>query len=677
MTKATNKKPNALLNETSPYLLQHAYNPVNWVPFSEQAFEQAKAGNKLVLISIGYSACHWCHVMEHESFEDEEVAALMNAHFVNIKVDREERSDVDMLYMQAVQLMTGQGGWPLNCFVLPDGRPFYGGTYFNKTQWLNVLRNLAQLQADDPKRIDDYAEELTNGIKKAELITTQPKKAGGVDKNTLQKAVAKWKTRLDHEHGGPNRAPKFPLPSNYLFLLRYAVLEKDAELMKQVNLTLSKMAFGGINDQLHGGFARYSTDVLWKVPHFEKMLYDNAQLAALYSEAYTLTKNELYRETALQILDFVEREWLNPAGFFYSAYDADSEGEEGKYYVWNQLDLKDLLGEDYELFSRYYEINDLGYWEHGNYILMRSPNTAEVMTRFNLDAKTLKEKIEACKNILKQEAKSRIKPGLDDKTITSWSAMMCSAYAKAWLAFGEERHKKTALGAMGFILETLSAPGGGLYRTYKNGQARIDGFLEDYAFVTEALINCYVIAQDESYLVKAKQLCEYSLQQFHNPQSEFLFYTPVASASKLIVRTTETSDNVIPASNSQTAHNLFSLGTYFGITAWVEKAQNMLAGLQEELVAYGAGYSHWGCLALHLAYPFKEVAIVGNNVNEKLRGLYEHGLTNTILAVTAVPSELPLLKHRYSDERTLIFVCEDNACKLPVETVDDAVLQLA
>jgi uncharacterized protein YyaL (SSP411 family) len=676
MSAGSGKTPNSLIHETSPYLLQHAYNPVSWVPFGEKAFETAKKENKPVLISIGYSACHWCHVMEHESFEDAEVAALMNKHFVNIKVDREERSDVDMLYMQAVQLMTGQGGWPLNCFVLPDGRPFYGGTYFNKTQWLNILRNLSDIYTKDPGKVDEYATELTNGIKQSELITTSGKNKAPVTKNVLKECVAKWKTRMDNTHGGPDRAPKFPLPSNYQFLLRYAILENDNELLDHVKLTLNKMAFGGIYDQLYGGFSRYSTDVLWKVPHFEKMLYDNSQLASLYTEAYALTKVELYREIAEDILAFVEREWFTGEGCFYSAYDADSDGEEGKYYVWNEADLKDLLGNDYELFSKYFLINHTGYWEHGNYILMRSENVAQLKVQFGLGSEELKEKINACKEILKQEAKSRIKPGLDDKTITSWNALMCSAYAKAWLTFGNEHHKDIALSSIKFILKTLSTKEGGLLRTYKNGESKIGGFLEDYAFTIEALTNVYLITQDESYLQKAKAMTELALEQFKNRESEFLFYT-ADTANGLVARTSETSDNVIPASNSQMAVNLFTLGTYFEIQEWISKAEKMLGNVTEELKNYGSGYSNWACLALNLTYPFKEVAIVGNNVNEKLQELYKHGVTNAIFAVNENASDLPLIKDRHVPGKTVFYVCENKACKLPVTSVEETLNQLA
>jgi uncharacterized protein YyaL (SSP411 family) len=669
------KTPNALINESSPYLLQHAYNPVNWLPFTDAAFEKAKKENKPVLISIGYSACHWCHVMEHESFEDAGVAKLMNEHFINIKVDREERADVDMLYMQAVQLMTGHGGWPLNCFTLPDGRPIYGGTYFNKTKWIEVLKGLSNLYKENKEKAIEYAQNLTDGINQSELITTQKQSELVIDKKLLKASVDKWKTGLDNEHGGPNKAPKFPLPSNYQYLLRYAVLNKDTELLKHVDLTLTKMAYGGIYDQLHGGFARYSTDVLWKVPHFEKMLYDNSQLVSLYCEAYTLTKNKLYKEIAVDTLSFVQMYWYTEEGCFYSAFDADSDGEEGKYYVWNQLDLKDLLAENYDLFANYYEINDTGYWEHSNYILMRAENLHETLTKFNLTVEQLNEKINNCKEILKQESKSRIMPGLDDKAITSWNALMCTAYAKAYLSFGIDEYKQISLSSINFILNKLSNADGTLLRTYKNGKAKIDAFLDDYAFTIEALQYIYLITQDEDYLVKAKSLTEIVLKQFVNEKSYLFYYTNNAS-SQLVARTSEVSDNVIPASNSQMALNLFYLGTHFGKEEWTKRATEMLNCVAKEIKQYGPGYSNWACLALHFLYPFKEIAIVGKNVNEKLLALYGQGLTNAILAVSAKDSSLPLLTSRFDPQKTMIYVCEEQSCKQPVETIEEALLQL-
>ena len=666
---------NSLIKETSPYLLQHAHNPVNWHPFSANIFEIAKAENKPILISIGYSACHWCHVMEHESFEDSEVAKIMNENFINIKVDREERSDVDMLYMEAVQLMTGRGGWPLNCFVLPDGRPFYGGTYFRKTQWIEVLNNLINLYKLESNKVLEYAEALTNGIKQAELISTSNKIDTLLTKELIQLAVKKWKTQLDDENGGPNKSPKFPMPCNYQFLLRYAILEKDNALLNQVNLTLKKMAFGGIYDQLHGGFSRYSTDIIWKVPHFEKMLYDNAQLISLYTEAYNLTKNPLYKEIACDTLQFIENEWYKTEGYFYSAYDADSDGEEGKFYVWNQLDLKDLLGENFDVFSDYFEINDKGYWEHGNYILMRSENQIQLLTKFNLTKNELDHIILTCKNSLKQEAKSRLKPSLDDKTITSWNALICSAYCKAYLSFGEIKYKEIALTSINFITSQLTLVDGKLYRTYKNKCAKIDGFLEDYAFTIEALINVYLISQNQEFLNKAYNLCELTLSLFQNKESDFLYYTNNLSTD-LILKTTEISDNVIPSSNSQMAHNLFMLGNYFGNTEWINRSKKMLSNLLEEFKNYGAGYSHWGSLALCYSYPFKEISIVGKHVNENLIQLYKHGVTNAIFTVSETNSDLPFLKNRYVENQTLFYVCENNTCYSPTKSLAETILQL-
>lgn len=666
---------NELIKESSPYLLQHAHNPVNWVPFTSEAFTRAKLENKLVLISVGYSACHWCHVMEHESFEDEKIAELMNENFINIKVDREERSDVDMLYMQAVQLMTGQGGWPLNCFAMPDGRPIYGGTYFNKQQWANVLLNISDLYKNDPDKVEEYAKNLTEGIKQSELLSTQKSNHSSVSREDIIASVEKWKERFDDSFGGPDKAPKFPLPNNYLFLLRYALLEKDKYVLDHVHLTLLQMAHGGIYDQLRGGFSRYSTDVIWKVPHFEKMLYDNAQLMSLYCEAFQHSQNPLYKQVVNQTLDFIEKEWYNSQGFFYSAYDADSEGEEGKYYVWTKEDLEKALGNNFELFSEYFQINEIGYWEHDNYILMRNENQAELSVKFNMSTTAIEEVIQNCRTILLKIAEGRVKPGLDDKTLTSWNAMMCSAYAKAYLTFENEKYKNIALSSINFILKDLSQKNGKLFRTYKNNKAKINGFLDDYAFVIEALIQIYVITQEENYLEKARSLTELVLKNFANSESSFLFYTD-HSSSDLISRVTEINDNVIPASNSQMAVNLFLLGTYFSTESYIEKAKQMLNPFSEEIRHYGSGYSNWACLALYFNYPFKEICIVGNNVDEKLKELHKHSFTNAILVVSDKESRLPLLESRFKDNETWIYICENKSCKLPVKAIEEAIEQL-
>lgn len=672
MTASPLNPPNQLIHESSPYLLQHAYNPVDWRPFTDAAFEEARQRNVPVLISIGYSACHWCHVMEHESFEDAAVAEIMNHNFVNVKVDREERSDVDHLYMQAVQLMTGHGGWPLNCFVMPDGSPFYGGTYFPKDRWTSILENLSRLWREQPEKVKTYATELTNGIHQSEQLLTVEKEELAFDRLTLSEGLNRWKSRMDNEEGGPDKAPKFPLPNNYLFLLRYALLEKDVDLLKHVELTLHKMAFGGIYDQLHGGFCRYSTDRIWKVPHFEKMLYDNAQLASLYLEAFNHTGNQLYKKIAVEVLSFVEKEWWQEEGFFFSAFDADSDGEEGKYYVWTVEDLKDLLDKDYDFFNKYYQINENSYWEHSNYILMRQEDLSALLSEYNLSMQEADAKIELCKERLKQEVLSRIKPGLDDKMITSWNAMMCAAFAQACLTLDKERYLNITLKSAIFLRDKMVDKRGELRRTYKQGKARIAAFLEDYALVADAWMQLYLVTGDESWLEQARTLTQKALDLFQNPNSVMLYYTAV-NAAELVTRTSEIADNVTPASNSQMALNLHRLGMYYGLTEWRERAKRMLSLVSDDFKSYGSAYSNWACLALYLNYPARELAVVGKNVNEIVSRLYRHTLTNTIFAWSSSSSALPLLKERYKDGETLIYVCENNVCGLPVNTVEEAI----
>jgi uncharacterized protein YyaL (SSP411 family) len=668
-------KSNALINETSPYLLQHAHNPVNWVAWSPAVFEQAKKENKLVLISIGYSACHWCHVMEHESFENETVAAVMNTHFINVKIDREERPDVDMLYMSAVQLMAGQGGWPLNCFVLPDGRPVYGGTYFRREQWINILQNLHNLFEKEPEKVFEYATNLTEGIKQTELINHKKGEESFLNKSVLEKSIENWKKRFDNKLGGPNRAPKFPLPNNYSFLLKYGHLYNDNEVIKHVELTLQKMACGGIYDQLGGGFARYSVDVYWKIPHFEKMLYDNAQLVTLYCEAYRYNKSKLYAQVVFETLAFAERKWLDMEGGFYSAMDADSEGVEGKYYVWEKHELKELLKENYDVFADYYNVNEIGYWEDDNYVLVRTENTSEILVKHHLKEDGLEKIISDSKRILFETRLKRVRPGIDNKILTSWNALMCKAYCEAYLTFKNEHYKNMALRNSEFIKTHLMKKDNSLWRSYNNGKPKVDGFLDDYAFTIDAFISIYTISQNEEWLKLAQDICEYTLQHFHNKESDLFYYT-AETGEKLLVRTSETSDNVIPASNSQMACNLYKLGKILGNNDYKEKASLMINHFSEEIMHYGSGFSNWASLYIDLLNDSYEVCIVGNHVNEILLKLYNHYLPNTIFVVSASASELDILKQRFVEGKTLIYICKNKACQKPTEDIKEAFEQL-
>ena len=661
---------NHLVNETSPYLLQHAHNPVDWYPWCDEALEKAKKENKLLLVSVGYSACHWCHVMEHESFEDTAVARLMNEHFICIKVDREERPDIDQVYMNAVQLMTGGGGWPLNCFALPDGRPVYGGTYFPKQQWMSVLVALSDMYKQEPAKVEEYAAKLTEGIRKSELVMRNEAEAK-FSLDTLKETVERWSQRFDNSEGGPLKAPKFPLPNNYQFLLYYYKVTKDEKLLKHIELTLQKMAFGGIYDQAGGGFARYSTDTLWKVPHFEKMLYDNAQLVSLYCDAYRLTKTALYKQVVYETLEFIAREMTSPEGAFYSALDADSEGEEGKYYVWTKEELKNILGNDFDLFADYFNVNNNGLWEHGNYILLRNKSDKEIALQHSLTEEILEEKINELKKKVLKEREKRVKPGLDDKTLTSWNALMLKAYTDAYNTFGEKKFLDAALKNAHFILQKQKRSDGGLNHNYKQGRSNINGYLEDYSFTIEAFIGLYSCTLDEKWLGEARALADHTIAHFHDKNSVMFWFTSGLDKA-LIARKMEVMDNVIPSSNSSMAKALFLLGTYFDDAGYLSLSGQMLNNVQHDISSYGSGYSNWGMLFLSYAGKFHEVAIVGNSVDEKREQLLQYYLPDMIFAGSPGESELPLLRDRFTEGRTLIYVCENKTCQLPVSEVKEA-----
>ncbi|MBD80629.1 MAG: thioredoxin domain-containing protein [Crocinitomicaceae bacterium] len=668
------KYTNKLINETSPYLLQHAHNPVNWYPWGEEALTKAKEEDKLILVSIGYSACHWCHVMEHESFEDTAVAAIMNENFICIKVDREERPDVDDVYMTAVQLITGSGGWPLNCFALPDGRPVYGGTYFNKDRWTKLLQSLAGDYASNREKWLEAAEQLTEGVKRSDLlpINSEPAK---FELDSLTKMATNWKLSFDNKEGGPNRAPKFPLPNNYKFLMQYGYLNQDEAVLDHVKLTLDKMAMGGIYDQIGGGFARYSTDIDWKVPHFEKMLYDNAQLLSLYSEAYKLYKSDLYKHTVYQTIGFIERELMDKTGAFYSALDADSEGEEGKYYIWTEEELKPILGTDYELAKSYYEVGKKGRWEHNTNILLRRKSDQEIAEKFNLSIEELGNKISTINGTLLKEREKRVRPGLDDKTLTSWNALTITGLIDAYSAFGDDRFLELALKNAKFITSTQIAEDGRLLHSYKNGTSKIDGFLEDYCFVIEAWIKLYQASFDIKWLEQAKDLTDVAVANFYNSERG-MFYFTAESSDQLVARKMELNDNVIPGSNSSMANSLFVLGHYFDNKAYLNMAEIMLNNIQPHMTGYGSNYSNWGLLYLNQAFPFYEIAISGKNLIEKSRQINSDYIPNKMLVGDTKESPLPLMEGKFVEGETYIYVCVNKACQLPVTDVNEAKKQI-
>ncbi len=675
MNNSSQRPENHLAGETSPYLLQHARNPVDWHPWGDAALEKAKLENKLMLISIGYSACHWCHVMERESFEDEETALIMNRDFICIKVDREERPDVDQVYMQAVQLITGQGGWPLNCFALPDGRPVYGGTYFRNEHWKDVLKTLATLYRDETEKVVDQAEELTRGVRRSDSIKVVTDMAEPA-REEIKAVYASFAGQFDNREGGPNRAPKFPLPNNYRFLLRYGFQAGDVEALRHVYLTLDKMAMGGIFDQVGGGFARYSTDFEWKVPHFEKMLYDNGQLLELYSEAFQATGKQLYADTALATADFVERELTSPEGGFYSALDADSEGVEGKYYVWTKEELQLLLGDAFGLFADYYQVNSQGYWEEGNYILLRKQTDADFAADKHMSVEAVHSAMAEARERVFGARTRRIRPGLDDKVLTSWNGIMSKGLIAAYNAFGEERFLQAARENLSLLIGKARTPDGGLFHNGKNGKFNINGYLEDYAFTVEALLALYQATFEPAHLETARELTEYALENFSVPESPLLFFTSRRDKA-LVARKKEITDNVIPASNSSMARNLFLLSEFFGDSGYRDRARAMLDQVRREMRSYGASYSNWALLAMDFAYPFHEAVLTGPDEQDRRTELARRYLPHVLLAGGEASAHLPLLEGRAGKASALIHVCRQGACNLPVATVGEALEQLA
>ena len=659
---------NALINATSPYLLQHAHNPVNWQAWSEELIAQAKAENKLILVSIGYAACHWCHVMEHESFEDEKVAAVMNENFVCIKVDREERPDVDHYYMSAVQLMGQQGGWPLNVIALPDGRPIWGGTYFPKETWVENLKTIAAFYKGKQDKAEEFASRLQQGIHQVSLMPEVETEVV-YSKELLQHGVDGWKKHFDYKEGGRAGAPKFPMPVNLDFLLYYGFMNSDKAVLDFIETTLLKMARGGIYDQVGGGFARYSVDEKWKVPHFEKMLYDNGQLISVYSKAYQYFKNEEFKTVVFETIAFVERELMDESGAFYSSLDADSEGEEGKFYVWRKNELQDVLGEEYDLLADYYNVNGKGFWEHNNYILLRDISNDEFAKKHGLRLHELQIKVGKWKYALLKARNKRVRPGLDDKTLTSWNALMLKGLADAYKAFGNIEFLNLAIENAGFIEKKLLKENGQLYHSWKNDITSIDGFLEDYALLIDAFLTLFEVTGDEKWLALTDKMVEYVFAHFYDKEKQ-LFYFNRFNAAAVITNHFQKEDNVIPAANSVMANNLHRLYLIHGKPEYLKIAKKMLQYITSHFANYPMAYANWGTLLLKLTAPYFEVAVCGINSRLQLQKLQKGFYPHVLWAFTEKESEVPLLKDRFSHTADLIYVCKNGSCELPVEEVE-------
>jgi len=655
---------NKLQGESSPYLKQHEHNPVHWFPWGDEALRKAKEENKLIIVSIGYSACHWCHVMERESFENDAIAETMNKFFVSIKVDREERPDIDQIYMIAVQLMTNSGGWPLNCICLPDGRPIYGGTYFKPHDWQQVLLQIAQMWEEKPEVAIDYAERLTQGIQQAEKLPIQDIPEQFKLEDILQ-VVEPWKEQFDPKDGGYTRAPKFPLPNNWIFFLKYGFLNHDQEVLNHVHFTLEKMANGGIYDQIGGGFARYSVDGKWHVPHFEKMLYDNGQLLSLYSEAYQQRPNILYKNVVEETIEWAKREMLNPNGGFYSALDADSEGVEGKFYTF-EYDEFDVLEDDAELARNFFNIKKSGNWteEQINIPFVNSDDLS-MISEAGYSDEEWQEHLKDIKSKLLLYRSKRIRPGLDHKQLTTWNALFLKGLVDAYRTFNNQEFLDLAIGIANFI-EDKCCQNGRLLHQPADHNRTIYGFLDDYAFTIDAYISLYEATFDEVWINKAKSYSDTAISLFYDEKIGTFYYSS-SEAEVLIARKSEIMDNVIPASNSTIVRDLYKLGLLFDNSRYTEIADRVFANVFPHIKSYGSAYSNWAIQLLDLHFGVWEIAITGDDGLKWREELDKYYIPNKI-TLGGTNSKLPLLEHK--DGAVLkAYLCQDKTCSLPQPSI--------
>lgn len=672
------KHTNRLIEATSPYLLQHAHNPVDWFPWGEEALQKAQVDNKPIIVSIGYSACHWCHVMERESFENEDIAAIMNEHFVCIKVDREERPDVDQVYMEALHAMGLQGGWPLNVFLLPDQRPFYGGTYFPPKGWAQLCIQVNQAYQKQREELVKSAVGFMDNLSRSEIEKYGLKPHGQVfKKSAVHEMYLKFAENFDLNKGGNNRAPKFPMPVIYEFLLMEYHINQNSDALAHVERTLDHIAMGGLYDQVGGGFTRYSTDMDWFVPHFEKMLYDNGQLVSLYARAYQATKKPLYQETVYQTIDWLEREMTSPEGGFYAALDADSEGEEGKFYLWTIEEFHRLLGPDAELMINYYNITS-GNWEPNKNIPNRELSDEAFAQQHEIELDELKGIVRAANIKLLRARTQRVSPGLDDKILSGWNGLMLSGLCEAYATFGEEKFLSLALKNAHFLKAKMMNEKGHLFRNYKNGRTSISGYLEDYATVIQAFSKLYQITFDESWLFLANDLIKITLREFYDADEGLFHYTSNESEA-LIARRKEIFDNVIPASNSLMAENLKTLGYLLSHDEYIEAAKGMVDRMNRVLMLAPQDLAHWASLYASHTYPTAEIVVISDNLPKEVLRIHQEFSPNKIL-VGKKPngsSELALFKGREAiQEKPTYFVCFNKTCQLPVNNLEAAKAQI-
>ena len=680
--------PNRLINETSPYLLQHAHNPVDWYAWGEEALRRAQEEDKPILLSIGYSACHWCHVMERESFENQEIAGIMNEHFISIKVDREERPDLDTVYMSAVQALTGSGGWPMTVFLTPDGKPFYGGTYFPPVDsrgmpgFPRVLLGMAEAYRT---RRGDVVQATQQLVSQLQQTFQASRSLDPLTPDILHEAYQILGQGFDYQNGGFGSAPKFPQPMTYEFILHYYNLTKSPRALEMVESTIEKMALGGIYDQIGGGFHRYSTDAYWLVPHFEKMLYDNALLSSLYLHTYQATGYPLYRRIAEETLDYVLREMTDPSGGFYSTQDADSEGEEGKFFLWTAEEIEAILGsEEGPLVAGYLGVTEAGNFEGSN-ILHIPQGIESVAAEVGVSIEELEGVVRRGRTSLLEARERRVHPARDEKILAAWNGLMIRSFAEAASILHREDYENAALASASFLLDKLRS-GGRLLRTYKDGRASLKGYLEDYAFLADGLLALYEATFDPRWLVEARSMVDNMIDLFWDDGQD-AFYDTGTDHEALVVRPRDLFDNATPCGSSVATDVLLHLSVLTGESEYARRGSAALRSMRQYLARAPLGMGHWLCaLDFYVSTP-KEIAIVGKRsdpaTQSLLEAVFNRYLPNKVVAgadpgMAEYASDVtPLLLDRVMlDGRPTAYVCQNYACQLPVTEPEPLASQL-
>ncbi len=667
---------NKLASASSPYLREHADNPVDWYEWGDEPLAIAKKENKPLLISIGYASCHWCHEMEKESFMDTAVARIMNENFICIKVDREERPDVDNLYMYACKLISGgDGGWPLNAFALPDGKPFFAGTYYSQRSWKNLLTDIARAYKEKHALVVMQADALTKGIADETLSLNKPDSAVSViNKNDYRRLFDSLYVQLDTVNGGLQGNPKFPMPAITELLLQYYYHTGEKRALDAASTTLTKMALGGIYDQIGGGFARYSTDSEWRIPHFEKMLYDNAQLISIYAHAFQLTQNDFYKTIIAETISFVEKELTSPYGGYYSSVNADTEKGEGEFYTWTEQEFRSITGNNKEL-AKYLNVTPAGNWKNGKNILSSLHTPTEFAIQNKLSPESFASLLGKGKAQLLGKRDKRNKPSVDTKIVTSWNAMMLKAYTDAYLATGEQAYLAKGIATANFLEKHMLKKSGALMRILSSGEVSVEGFLDDYAWTALAFMKLYQISFDKHWLDLSKLNTDFSLRNFYDKDSRLFNFSTVHD-SRLVVKKFETSDESIPSSNSIMATVLYSLGVIYDKSDYVEMSKEMLHAVSGKMKTFPDYHATWCALAGLLANGSYEVALIGKDAVRKNKELQKEYLPDCIVMGAVYDENLPLLEEKLRENNTMIYVCTNKVCKRPVEDVGEALKQI-